>query len=157
MFLGHVYRLHRMLKSIVSDRDPLFLRQDFGTICLRCLVASSTCLPSIISKAMARPNGPVELCRMYCNSWSLLLTTVFTPVQVKYHLMLTDCTILGCQSRLCAARASVEEGPSLRSEQMRRSVMVSPMLCQKLALVTLPVPQWSRHTLSVLQSNDNSS
>ena len=35
--------------------------------------------------------------------------------------------------------------PSLRSEQMLKSVMVSPMLWQKLALVTLSVPQWSRH------------
>ena len=31
----------------------------------------------------------------------------------------------------------------------------SPMLWWKLALVTLPVPQWSRHKLSVIQCNND--
>ena len=65
LFLDHVYRLHGMPESIVSDRDPRFTSGS-GDMCLSCLVASSTCRPQIIPRPMAKRNVPIESWRMSC-------------------------------------------------------------------------------------------
>ena len=67
--------------------------------------------------------------------WSKHLPFVEFAINNSVHastgetqFMLTDCAILGHQSRLCAARVLVGESPSLRSEKMRKSVIGSLML-----------------------------
>ena len=135
-FLDHVYRLHEKPESIVSDRDPRFTsgfwRDVFELLGIKLHISTADHPQTDVQTERAN-RVVADVLRTIatlmewintCRSWISLLITVFTPVRLKHHFMSTDCVIFGRQSPLCVSRVLVGEGTFLRSEKMRKSMIL---------------------------------
>ena len=123
LFLYHVYRLHGMPESIVSDRDPRFTsgfwRHVFELLGSK-LHMSTTDHPQtddhtekanrLVADLLHTIATPKE-CSEHLTFVEFAVNNSVHASTGKHHFMLTDCAILGHQSRLCAARVLVGEGP----------------------------------------------